>query len=199
MPNHDQQNKTRILSKDESGLTGKLLVAMPDMGDIRFDRAVILICAHDKDGAMGIILNHALDQVDTKALFKELDIDADENTHLTVFQGGPVEPSRGFMLHSSDYKQKDTVPLSDDLQVTGTKDVIRAVAKGQGPKQSLFALGYAGWSAGQIEAELQENAWLVAEADADMIFGTPRLELWGKCLKQLGIDPLMLASHTGHA
>tara|TARA_Y100001001_G_scaffold132491_1_gene132397 strand:- start:342 stop:950 length:609 start_codon:yes stop_codon:yes gene_type:complete len=199
MPKNTKQNKQSHVMTQQTSLMGKLLIAMPDMGDQRFDRAVILICAHDKDGAMGIVLNHALEQVDTQALFKELDIDADAGASLPVFQGGPVEPSRGFMLHSADYAQKDTVPLSDGLCVTGTTDVIRAVAKGQGPKQSLFALGYAGWSAGQLEAEIQENAWLITESDADMIFNTPRMELWGKCLKQLGIDPLMLASHTGHA
>lgn len=184
-------------------LTGKLLIAMPGMGDQRFNRAVIFICAHDQKGAMGLVINHSMPGLDLRQLLDKLHIQGAETTASwigrPVMNGGPVESARGFILHSQDYNQKDTIRIDDIYGVTGTIDALRAVAEGRGPERMLFVLGYAGWSAGQLEREMQENAWLVADADPDIIFNPDIEHKWAAAIRAIGIDPAMLSNSAGHA
>lgn len=184
--------------------TGKLLLAMPQLGDPRFHKAVIFICAHDENGAMGLVVNHVLPGLEMKQLLNllkipsdiELDVDA---LKAPILCGGPVEASRGFLLHSRDFSQLDTVALSDDFAVTGTMQALRDALSGEGPKDMLFILGYAGWSAGQLEKEIQENSWLVADPDPAIIFSATPEEKWTRAIGKLGFDPAMLSSAAGRA
>lgn len=185
-------------------LTGKILLAMPNMEDPRFHRAVILICAHDENGAMGLVLNNRLPGIDLHHLLEQLNIHPDDaqavNTHdIPVMSGGPVENSRGFILHTNDFSQNDTVSVSDNLSVTGTIDALRAVASGQMPEKMVFVLGYAGWTEGQLDAELQDNVWLVANGDADLIFAVEPAEKWNYGIKKMGIDLALLSGAAGRA
>ena len=185
---------------DIKTLTGKLLLAMPAMGDTRFQKAVIFMCAHDENGAMGIVVNHPMQGVDAKELFSQLDIDTDQvNENIVVMSGGPVEKARGFILHSNDFKQEDTIEIDSSFSVTGTVDALKAVATGDGPEKMIFALGYAGWSAGQLDDEMQQNAWLIVDPDQDLIFGSAPDDLWAMAVKKLGIDPGMLSMSAGRA
>lgn len=184
---------------DNDYLKGKLLLAMPDMGDPRFSRSVIFICAHDKNGAMGLVVNQTITGIDGQELLEQFDIIPDQGFDIPIYHGGPVETSRGFILHSNDYLQSDTVPVVEGFSVTGTIDALRAAAKGEGPKHLLFALGYSGWTAGQLDNELQQNAWLVVDADPELIFTTPKDHLWAEALKRTGIDPAMLSPSGGRA
>ncbi len=183
-------------------LAGRVLVAMPGMEDPRFHRAVIFVCAHDANGAMGLVLNRVLPGLDLGSLLNQLhigDAAAPPPSVQTVLGGGPVEEARGFILHSQDYSQKDTVRVGRDFGVTGTVDALRAIAEGRGPKDMLFILGYAGWTAGQLEQELQENAWLVADADPGLIFYTDPDHKWEAAIRRLGVDPAMLSGAAGRA
>lgn len=198
------QNKDKSTTKDESFLAGKLLLAMPGMGDTRFYKSVIYICAHDADGAMGLVINHLLEDVAFHELLEELkiinDIEVDlDALKVLVLRGGPVEGARGFLLHSSDFKKPDTVKVDDKIYVTGTLDALKDVAQGAGPERRLFILGYAGWTAGQLDQELQQNAWLVVDADPDLVFDGGAEEKWDCAVKTLGIDPSMLSASGGSA
>lgn len=185
-------------------LTGRLLLAMPTLADPRFYKAVIFMCAHDENGAMGLVINHSLPGLDMSDLLKQLNIEPDEEirkkTKTTpVMNGGPVETARGFILHSSDFSQSDTIRINENLSVTGTIDALKAIAGGEGPKQMLFILGYAGWSPGQLDTEIQENAWLVADPDPALIFSANYESKWENAIGKLGINPAMLSSAAGHA
>lgn len=185
-------------------MVGKLLLAMPAMGDFRFEKSVIYICAHDEHGAMGLVINNPLPDVDFKDLLDQLKIVSDiefdpKALHLTVMNGGPVEGARGFLLHSSDFHQDDTIKVDNNVSVTGTLDALKDVAMGNGPEKKLFILGYAGWSAGQLDEELQRNAWLVADADPDLVFALDFNKKWDMALKKLGIDVSMLSATGGTA
>ena len=155
-------------------LTGKLLVAMPGMGDPRFDRSVVFICAHSQEGAMGLIVNKPARDVDLGALMSQLEIDAGPSlSGLTVHIGGPVETTRGFVLHSTDYQSRlQTLEVGDAFGMTATLDVLEDIARGDGPGDALVMLGYAGWGPGQLEGEIVQNAWLICDADTDLVFGT---------------------------
>lgn len=182
-------------------LTGRLLLAMPAMGDPRFHKAVIYMCAHDANGAMGLVINHALPGVDLGQLLEQLNI-KQENGHTPdapVMSGGPVETARGFVLHSNDFKQADTIKIDDNFSVTGTIDALKAIASGNGPEKMLFILGYAGWSPGQLDQEMQQNAWLVADPDPDLIFTSSADEKWAEAIRKLGVDPGMLSGEAGRA
>ncbi len=191
-------------SESSSYLTGKLLLAMPGMGDFRFQKAVIYLCAHDKDGAMGLVINQPLADIDFSELLKQLDIKIDiaidkKSLNIPVMNGGPVEGARGFLLHSNEFEQDDTVKVDDNIYVTGTLDALKDVAEGKGPQEKLFILGYAGWTAGQLDQELQQNAWLTVDADNDLVFhGNPEHK-WEKSIQKLGIDPTMLSMEGGRA
>lgn len=187
--------------KTGDGLAGKFLLAMPGMGDPRFHRAVILVCAHDTNGAMGLVINHVLPGVDLPSLLGQLNIDlvAGDLAEVPVLSGGPVENARGFIVHSAEFHQRDTVRVTDTLSVTGTVDALRAAAQGSGPVQMIFVLGYAGWSAGQLDQELQENTWLVLDSADDIIFDVPPDEKWDVAIRRMGVDPTMLSRVPGRA
>jgi putative transcriptional regulator len=189
-------------------LDGQLLIAMPVMGDPRFERSVIYLCAHSAEGAMGIIVNRPAGSIDFPDLLVQLEIikKADqiklpENAEtLRVLKGGPVETGRGFVLHSSDFFIQDaTLRIDDDICLTATIDILKAIANGDGPKHAILALGYAGWAAGQLESEIQENGWLHCDADPDLIFGGDVEEKYARALRKIGIDPGMLSNEAGHA
>lgn len=182
-------------------LNGKLLIAMPGIDDPRFDQSVVFVCAHSEDGTMGIIVNKPSEDVQLDDLLSHLDIEASDLTlGQSVFVGGPVEGGRGFILHSEDYVGNETTLHVDDLfSMTATRDILEDIAKGNGPKQALAALGYAGWAAGQLEGELQQNVWLTVEADRAIVFSPDHGRKWTAALAKLGIDPLLLSAEGGHA
>lgn len=185
---------------EKSYLEGQLLLAMPNMADARFDRAVIYVCSHTNEGAMGLVINEPMLALTFEELLEQLEIEVvDPISEVQVHRGGPVESGRGFVLHSADYAQDSTMVVSESLALTATVDVLRAVAQGQGPKNHLLALGYAGWSAGQIEDEIQQNAWLTANADEEIIFHTELDDKWARAMAMLGVDISMLSSEAGHA
>lgn len=187
--------------KNAPYLTGKLLIAMPAMGDPRFHRAVIFMCAHDENGAMGLVINHKLSGVEFGDLLEQLKIksDIEVNFPISVMSGGPVEGSRGFLLHSNDFKQGDTISINDLFSITGTVEALKEVAEGKGPEHMLFILGYAGWGAEQLDRELQENAWLVADPDPEIIFGASPEDKWERAVQKLGVNPAMLSHTSGRA
>jgi putative transcriptional regulator len=194
--------------KRSSFLDGQMLIAMPGMSDPRFDRSVIFMCAHSDNGAMGIIVNKRAPMISFSELLERLDIMPQENriklpddvqTMLVQF-GGPVEPGRGFVLHTSDYFSADTsLPIDERVALTATLDILRAIAGGQGPRRSLLALGYAGWAPGQLEDEIQRNGWLSCAADEELLFGNDLDNKYVNALHKIGVDPAMLSSEAGHA
>lgn len=188
----------------EHSLAGKLLLAMPGLGDPRFYRAVIFMCAHDEKGAMGLVINHTLPGIEFRSLLEQLKISSDIKVDLAgldvpVMCGGPVEAARGFILHSSDFNQKDTVAVGDFYGITGTIEALKIIAGGGGPDNLLFLLGYAGWGPGQLDQEIQDNSWLVAEPDPAIIFHAEPDEKWTMAVQKLGFDPGMLSSEAGRA
>jgi putative transcriptional regulator len=189
-------------------LDGQILIAMPVMDDPRFERSVIYLCAHSPEGAMGIIVNRPAGSIDVPGLLVQLDIikkaeqiKLPENAEsMKVLRGGPVETGRGFVLHSSDFFIEDaTLQIDDGICLTATVDILKAIAKGSGPKHAILALGYAGWAAGQLENEIQHNGWLHCAADPDLIFGADADEKYLRALRKIGIDPGMLSTNAGHA
>src|SRR5436309_8462804 len=195
-------------SSEAGYLDGQLLIAMPVMGDPRFERSVIYLCAHSPEGAMGIIVNRPAGSIDFPELLVQLDIiqEADqiklpENAEsMKVLKGGPVDTGRGFVLHSSDfYIENATLRIDDGICLTATVDILKAIAKGSGPKHAILALGYAGWAAGQVENEIEGNGWLHCDADQDLIFGGNVEEHNARGVRKIGIDPGMLSNDAGHA
>lgn len=182
-------------------LTGKLLIAMPGMSDDRFAQAVIYVCAHSDDGAMGLVINKPADEIKFSDLLEQLDIPiGDAMRDIRIHIGGPVEHGRGFVLHSDDYESETgTMEIGQGKSMTATVDVLRDLAAGGGPLSSFVALGYSGWSPGQLEFELSENAWLTCDARDDIIFGRDPSVKWQTALSVLGIDPLTLSASAGHA
>ncbi len=181
-------------------LDNKLLLAMPNMTDPRFERSVVYICSHDSSGAMGLVINQAFSNLDFASLLNQLDIEVEENVpDIAIHSGGPVEPGRGFVLHSADYVQESTLIVSEHLALTATVDVLKAIANGSGPRNHLLALGYAGWGAGQLDNEIQANAWMTAEADDEIIFNTELEQKWPRAMAMLGINISMLSGDAGHA
>ena len=195
-------------SPDDGYLDGQLLIAMPVMGDPRFERSVIYMCAHSSEGAMGIMVNRPAGSIDFPELLVQLDIikEADQiklpetAESMKVLKGGPVDTGRGFVLHSSDfYIENATLRIDDGICLTATVDILKAIAKGAGPKHAILALGYAGWAPGQLENEIQGNGWLHCDADQDLIFGGDVEEKYARALRKIGIDPGMLSNDAGHA
>ena len=182
-------------------LSGQLLIAMPGMGDPRFEKSVVFLCAHSDEGAMGLIVNKPTPDLALDDLLVQLDIDAgDASRGRGVFFGGPVETGRGFVLHSRDYHGSPaTLQVDEAISMTATRDILEDIARGQGPAESLAALGYAGWAPGQLEGELQQNAWLVVEADKAIVFSPDVGGKWAAALAKLGIDPLLLSAEGGRA
>jgi putative transcriptional regulator len=187
-------------STGESTLTGQLLVAMPQMADPRFTRTVIYLCAHSADGAMGLVVNRLIDSLTFPSLLEQLGLEAeDAMADMPVHFGGPVESSRGFVLHSADYLQDSTLVIDDAIALTATIDVLRAIASGGGPRRRVLALGYAGWAPGQLDAEIQANGWMLVPADSDLVFGIDNGGKWQRALAKIGIDLSLLSSEAGHA
>ncbi len=185
---------------NDNHLAGMLLVAMPGMPDPRFDRSVIYLCAHSSEGAMGIIVNQLAENVEFKAIVEQLGIEPTaEAANLKVHVGGPVESSRGFVLHTQDYVHENTLLIDTAFALTATVDVLKAIASGAGPRQRVFALGYAGWAAGQLDAEIQRNGWLIAPSDERIVFELDDTEKWAGALNKIGVDPSLLSSTAGHA
>ena len=184
-----------------SSLTGQLLVAMPQMGDPRFARSVVYLCSHSGDaGAMGLVINKLLGSLTLAELFEQLQIESGALAkRRPVHFGGPVEPGRGFVLHTADYREEATLTVAGDIAVTATLHIMRAIGKGRGPRQSLFALGYAGWAPGQLDAEIQANGWLSVAADEAIVFDPDHDGKWRRALAKLGIDLSALSSTAGRA
>ncbi len=185
-----------------SSLKGELLIAMPAMGDPRFHHAVILICSHDKNGAMGLVINNVLSGLSFDHMIEHFKIrpkDVEALKKIEILGGGPVETARGFVLHKSDFRMKDTIAISDDFSITGTVDILKEIIKDEGPDPFLFILGYAGWTPGQLEAEISENAWLTVSPDDALIFGFKAEQKWQMALAKLGIEPGFLSADVGNA
>lgn len=183
-------------------LTGQYLIAMPDMGDPRFDRAVIYLCAHSSDGAMGLILNKPAPELPLRGLLEQIGITpTDAMPEMPVHFGGPVENGRGFVLHSRDYQTGNdtTLEVAEHVGMTATMDILEDIAQGKGPDHCLLALGYAGWGPGQLERELQENGWLTTPGPDTLIFAPEPDRKWEAALAVMGINPLMLSSTGGSA
>jgi putative transcriptional regulator len=189
-------------AKDAIDLTGKLLIAMPGMGDPRFERSVILMCAHSPEAAMGLIVNKPIPELGFADLLRQLAIGgrAPPESEIRVHFGGPVEHGRGFVLHSDDYASNaSTLQVGGGFGMTATLDILEHIARGAGPKRAFLALGYSGWGPGQLEDEIVRNGWLTAEATPELVFAADNAGKWGRALKSLGIDPLTLSSDAGHA
>jgi putative transcriptional regulator len=193
-------DKTADLSDASGYLTGHVLVAMPQMEDPRFSRSVVYICTHTPDGAMGLVVNKLVDSVTFPDLLEQLDLTSNaENDNIHVHFGGPVETGRGFVLHSADYIQDATLVINDEVALTATVDILKAMADGNGPNSSLLALGYAGWAPGQLDQEIQANGWLTVPADDDLIFGSKLESRWELAMAKMGIDFSKLSGAAGHA
>ncbi|MGV8998455.1 MAG: YqgE/AlgH family protein [Parvibaculaceae bacterium] len=204
------QRKSGDLSYQPDGdsfLEGKMLIAMPTMGDERFARTLIYMCVHNPEGAMGIIVNKPAPNITMPELLNQLEIHAGEGPDIhqrvlacPVLSGGPVETARGFVLHSQDYYcEESTLPVDDDIGLTASVDILRAIAGGRGPDRALLALGYAGWSAGQLEAEIQANGWLHCEPDQELLFGQNIAAKYHCALAKLGVNISLLSGEAGHA
>jgi putative transcriptional regulator len=189
-------------------LDGQMLIAMPTMGDERFTRSVIYVCAHSTEGAMGIVVNQPAPNIKFPDLLVQLEvIPAGERIELPtqaedvkVLKGGPVETGRGFVLHSADFFiENSTLPIDEGICLTATLDILKAIARGDGPASAILALGYAGWAPGQLEEEIQQNGWLHCAADLELIFGTDTDGKYDKALRKIGIDLGQLSSQAGHA
>lgn len=193
--------------KRERGfLDGQFLIAMPGMFDTNFARTVIFICAHSDDGAMGFILNRPQELTFADVLMHLEILDEDEAIRLPAmtrdFQiqtGGPVETGRGFVLHSDDYLSDSSIPVSDDICLTATLDIVRAISRGEGPHRATMMLGYAGWGPGQLEAEITQNGWLTCPAHEELIFDKALGDKYDRALALMGVSPAMLSIDAGHA
>lgn len=182
-------------------LTGKVLIAMPGMGDPRFEHSVVYLCAHSDDGAMGLIVNKPAVDLRFSQLLDQLEIPhGDGMRDIRVHFGGPVETSRGFVLHSGDYAgEGTTLKVSDGVGMTATLDILQAIANGRGPRRSMMALGYAGWGPGQLEDEILANGWLTCEPDDELLFGLRDDAKWQAALRSINVDPMILSTTAGRA
>lgn len=184
-------------------LTGKLLIAMPGMGDPRFQHSVVLLCSHGDEGAMGLIVNKPAHDISLSDLLEQLAIGKDGDgpgVDATVYFGGPVEPSRGFVLHGSDYVSNiHSLAVTPEIAMTATLDILEDMAAEKGPRKAMMILGYAGWGPEQLEGEIAMNGWLTVDADPELIFDLPDDEKWGAALGRLGVDPLTLSASAGRA
>ena len=187
---------------------GQFLIAMPSLRDSPFARSVVYMCAHREDGAMGIVINQGADEVEFAKLLVQLDIVREADAirlppsveAIWVLRGGPVDTGRGFVLHSSDYAAGDsTVKIAEGVSLTATLDILRAIAKGAGPRRAVLALGCAGWASGQLESEILANAWLVGPVDPSLIFDPDFTDKYDRALALLGASAATLSSEAGHA
>ncbi len=198
----EKKKKQTTTDEKKISLVGKCLISMPGIDDIRFDRSLIYVCANSKEGSMGIVINRPIFPVKFPELLKQLEINIPAGNIIfepDILYGGPVENTRGFVLHTSDYFIASTVVVHEGIAITATLDILEAIALGKGPSDSMVALGYASWGAGQLEEELRSNTWLISEAGNDLIFKTPHSQKWKKALQSLGVDPNLLSSGQGNA
>lgn len=192
---------------DSTKLEGQLLVAMPKMGDARFEKTVIYLCAHSNEGSMGFIINRPLETPKPQDFLTQLNIVSEneidkiptELVNGALYSGGPVEPGRGFVLHTPEYEGQSTIKVSKDVFLTATLEILREIAVGRGPEKYALALGYSGWSAGQLEDEISSNGWLVTNADANIIYSDDHGTKYNYTMNQMGIDPALLSADAGHA
>lgn len=182
-------------------LTGKFLIAMPGLHDPRFDHSVILICAHNADGAMGLIVNKPIREVTFGELLDQMSIRRSQAGHpVPVIYGGPVERGRGFVLHADDQGAAEgRIHIPGHFAMTTTRDILQDLALGEGPSEAVLALGYSGWGAGQLESEIARNDWLTVDADPELVFSAAMGNIWTKALARLGVDPLTLSATAGRA
>lgn len=191
--------------EDDGYMEGKMLIAMPSIGDERFERTLIYMCVHNPEGAMGIVVNKPAPDITFPDLLSQLSINVPPRSmtqpiSCPVLVGGPVEIGRGFVLHTQDYfSEESTLPVDADVGLTASVDILRAMAAGGGPSRALLALGYAGWAPGQLDAEIQANGWLHCEADPDLIFGLDLEAKYASALGKLGVDISLLSGTAGHA
>lgn len=192
---------------ESSYLDGQFLIAMPSMEDGRFARSVVYVCAHSADGAMGIVINQMAPQIDFVDLLVQLDIIPEgpeirlppKANRMLVQRGGPVETGRGFVLHSADYFiENSTLPIAENVCLTATLEILKAIVAGAGPRSAMLALGYAGWAPGQLEAEIRSNGWLHCAAPVDLIFDPELSTKYDRAMALLGVDPAMLSDEAGH-
>ncbi len=185
---------------DGTWLTGHLLIAMPGMQDPRFDHTVVCLCAHSGDGAMGLVLNRPLSGLSFDDLLRQLQVEpVPPQRRIRMLDGGPVENSRGFVLHSDDWSSEGSLPVVQGLTLTASLDILKAVASGGGPRDCILALGYAGWAPGQLESEIQRNAWLNVPADGSLVFHDDPSHTWTAALAKLRVDPALLSGTAGRA
>ncbi|MBK1704578.1 YqgE/AlgH family protein [Halochromatium glycolicum] len=183
-----------------TSLTNHFLIAMPGLQDPNFSRTVTYVCEHSEEGAMGIIINRPM-EIQLGEVLEQLEIEAEssEINQAPVYLGGPVQTDRGFVIHDGDLSFDSTLKVTSDIRVTTSRDVLEAIASGRGPSNRLIALGYAGWSGGQLEQELIANAWLSGPADSEILFAKPSAERWQAAAKLLGVDLNLLSGEAGHA
>ncbi len=181
-------------------LTGQLLIAMPVMADPRFAQSVIYVCAHTPDGAMGLVLNRPITKPSFDDLLRQLEIEpVPPARRVRLCAGGPVDNARGFVLHTADWTGEGSLKVNEELALTASLDVLKAIAEGGGPREGILALGYAGWGPGQLEAEIQQNAWLSVPAQETLVFDEGHDTKWRRAFGTLKIDPLLLSNSAGHA
>ena len=177
-----------------------MLIAMPSLQDPRFARTVICLCAHSPEGAMGIVLNKPIDGMSFDELLKQLELEpVPPQRRIKLCEGGPVEGGRGFVLHTMDWSNDQSLQVTDDLALTASVDILKAIANGGGPRQGILALGYAGWGPGQLEDEIQANSWLSVDPDEALLFGEGHDGKWRQAMAKLRVDPLLLSGAAGHA
>ena len=191
---------SRVSINPASAFTGQLLVAMPTLSDPRFAQSVIYVCAHTPDGAMGLVINRPLAKPSFDELLLQLEIaPAPPARRIRLCMGGPVDNARGFVLHTSDWTGEGSLRVDDSLALTASLDVLKVIAEGGGPREGILALGYAGWGPGQLDEEIQQNAWLSVPADQTLVFSDHHDSKWRRALGLLHIDPLLLSETAGHA
>ncbi len=188
------------MENNQNYLTGKCLVAMPNIADDRFENSLIYICSHTKDGAMGFVVNKKLQEFSFADLASQLPIKTVKPVeNIELHQGGPLERVRGFVLHSTDYIKEDTIVIDDKIAISSSVDVITDIVFGLGPKENIIALGYASWAPQQLEQEIINNSWLVIEPDNELVFRTKDEDKWQKAIDSLGVDLAHLSAFAGHA
>lgn len=187
------------MNMEKSWFTGQFLLALPSIGDPRFEQSVIVIASHDEDGAMGIGVNKRLKGMTVGDVLSQLKIEYEGEMDMPIFVGGPMEPSRGFILHSRDWGGSDAVQVSDRWMLSSSHDILRAIAEGRGPTRWLMALGYAGWGPGQLEGEMVHHGWHVTEGSDDLLFSTSPERKWAQAFADSGVDARMIGPVGGAA
>lgn len=181
-----------------NNLTNHFLLAMPQLGDSYFGQSVCYICDHNEHGSMGLVINKPMN-ISLADIFSELDITVSKQTNQTIMQGGPVSPEQGFVLYEGHYNNVENTEISSNIRLSTSKEILDEIAAGNGPDEVLVCLGYAGWEAGQLEEEIASNSWLTVEADEELLFHTPAVDIASKAAKKIGVDINLLTTQSGHA